>query len=659
MRCDRAADAMPRAVPLTAEQWRDRRAQQRAADEAQGILHRPAGRLPAGHHWDMQQGVVLDEDAAASASSAPVAQVDVPFDDALFEWAVQHAPPRLSAHGEDRKAWDAEREPWVLRLMGKPLPVYGEGGDNERRSTAWEAALHRHAKAVAACERRAVRRRVTVAQELRRQRVAVVESLWRAQRFFAELMPRDPRYRAELEMHMLLAEAADAVRRLRERGYVLHSYEATEAAALLCDVQALAFPALAVGECAKELTRFAAQARWAADHAPDGSRLWWEGQWLASEHAVAEWRTAGGYAICDWGPCHDGLAWRTLPMAQKLQRPRQLEYVLDQESMRLLRMAPPPALLRWLRESMAVPLPAIREAPPAPELDGPEDEEATKEPLGDATWASGAWDALPSGSREAALLLGFNRVRWDASPRRVFASWEELSADEHTAAVRLGVAPAEWDALLAPLPTRTVPLISGTTQGWVDGYIVEAEHLEQRARDVRAHPFPNRVREPNVRTDDAMLRRHREVRVAEAGSSDASPGLRLFPRRVRAWAYYELAEAPPLPVDDEGVIARLRDAMQIDDVCEDAADEASMHASEARARAQQHVSTVAPGVCAAMQGPAHLRMLDAPEVTGLCMYCGELRPGEQGLSRVESQPDGSLRRVGAAYCRRCVQTSSE
>ena len=111
LRCDRAADAMPCAVPLTAEQWRDRCAQQRAAEEAQGVLHRPPGRLPAGHHWDAQRGLVLDEGAAASTSSTPVVQADVPFDDALFAWAVQHAPPRLSAHDDSRAAWDPHGAP--------------------------------------------------------------------------------------------------------------------------------------------------------------------------------------------------------------------------------------------------------------------------------------------------------------------------------------------------------------------------------------------------------------------------------------------------------------------------------------------------------------------------------------------------------------------
>lgn len=52
--------------------------------------------------------------------------------------------------------------------------------------------------------------------------------------------------------------------------------------------------------------------------------------------------------------------------------------------------------------------------------------------------------------------------------------------------------------------------------------------------------------------------------------------------------------------------------------------------------------------------PAHLQMLDTPEITTYCCFCNCLRPGERGLSRIECQPDGSLRRVGSRCCRRCV-----
>ena len=43
--------------------------------------------------------------------------------------------------------------------------------------------------------------------------------------------------------------------------------------------------------------------------------------------------------------------------------------------------------------------------------------------------------------------------------------------------------------------------------------------------------------------------------------------------------------------------------------------------------------------------PAHLQMLDTPEITTYCCFCNRLRPGERGLSRIECQPDGSLRRA--------------
>jgi hypothetical protein len=517
---------MPRAVPLTAEQWRERRAEQKAADEAQGVLRRPPGRLPAGHHWDPQRGLVLDESAGASGSSVPAVERDVPFDDVLFAWAIEHAPPRLSAHEDNRAAWDAEREPWVLQLTGKALPAYGEGGSNEARSTAWELALQRHSKAVAAQGRRATRARVSKAQRLRQQHAYVHDALWRAQRCFVHL-PRDRRYAHETEVQLLLSTAEAAVVRHRMGGYQKTTRDAVEATTLLNEVQRFArlggFICRLVGECARELTQLAAEAHWAAQHAPDGSQLWWRGLRLAGEHALAERRQAGGYAFCDWAPCCDAssTAWRALPMAQQLAK-HKLEYVLDQESMRLLRMPPPPRLLRWVRTSLTQPPQTTTPCSPEADIafDSDEDEfSLASETGGSGTWVSGAWDELCASSREAARLLRFDRVRWEQSPRRVFTPWAALSGDEHAAAALLGVSESEWEALLVRAVPRAAIVASALTQQWMGGYIAEAERLEECARDVRAHPFPNRVAEPNVRSDDRKLRRHYEVRLPDEGSS--------------------------------------------------------------------------------------------------------------------------------------------
>lgn len=540
-------------MPFTPEEKRERRAQQRAAKEAQGFAHRPPGRLPANYHWDPQRGVVLDEGAAASASSTPIDEVDVPFDDALFTWAVQHAPPRLSAHGENRAAWDAEREPWVLRLMGKALPAYGEGGSNDARSTAWELALQRHAKAVAAHGRRATRVRVSAAQQLRWQQREVHNALWRAQRYFVLQMPRDRRYAHETEAQLLLATGEAAVVRHRLGGYDATTCDAVAAFTLINDVQCFGFGYVArvVGACAKELTEAAAQAHWAAHNAPDGTPLWRLGMHLAGEHALAEWRQANGNGLCDWGPICDtsSAVWRALPLPQQIAK-HKLEYVLDQEQMRLLRMPPPPRLLRWVRASLEQPLPPPCAPEPENPLDSDDDEFEDVDELGDGTWASGSWDELPAGSREAARLLGFNCVRWARSPRRVYTAWAALSDDEHQAAARLGLGETDWDMCLVEAPPRAAIVATALAQQWMADYIAEAERLETRVRDVRANPRTNRATEPNVQSDDRKLRAHREVRLPDEGSSSASARLQEFAQRSRAWAYYDIADASPLPAAD-------------------------------------------------------------------------------------------------------------
>ena len=53
------------------------------------------------------------------------------------------------------------------------------------------------------------------------------------------------------------------------------------------------------------------------------------------------------------------------------------------------------------------------------------------------------------------------------------------------------------------------------------------------------------------------------------------------------------------------------------------------------------------------------KAVSSPEITTYCCFCERLRPGQHGLSSVEMQPDGSLRRVGHRQCRRCVTTDPE
>lgn len=85
--------------------------------------------------------------------NAPLPVVDanaVVVDKVLSDWAAQTPPPRLSAYDNDRAAWDQDRESWVLRLMGNPLPAYGQMGSNCLRNCSWEEAVYRHARIMAA-----------------------------------------------------------------------------------------------------------------------------------------------------------------------------------------------------------------------------------------------------------------------------------------------------------------------------------------------------------------------------------------------------------------------------------------------------------------------------------------------------------------------------
>lgn len=131
---------------------------------------------------------------------------------------------------------------------------------------------------------------------------------------------------------------------------------------------------------------------------------------LAGEHALAEWRQANGNGLCDWGPICDtsSAVWRALPLPQQIAK-HKLEYVLDQEQMRLLRMPPPPRLLRWVRASLEQPLPPPCAPEPENPLDSDDDEFEDVDELGDGTWASGvvgrAAGRLARGGAAAGLQL--------------------------------------------------------------------------------------------------------------------------------------------------------------------------------------------------------------------------------------------------------------
>ena len=50
-------------------------------------------------------------------------------------------------------------------------------------------------------------------------------------------------------------------------------------------------------------------------------------------------------------------------------------------------------------------------------------------------------------------------------------------------------------------------------------------------------------------------------------------------------------------------------------------------------------------------------LLSMPQLTNLCMSCGKVRPGENGLSHVEARSDGTPRRFSERECRQCFATA--
>ena len=94
----------------------------------------------------------------------------VPFDEELASWAAANPPP-LHAAFASRAEWDAAREPWFEKLVGKRLPEYGhtvlkllrtlpdgctiaeELCFNRLRREEWGRAVKRHAQLLRAHER--------------------------------------------------------------------------------------------------------------------------------------------------------------------------------------------------------------------------------------------------------------------------------------------------------------------------------------------------------------------------------------------------------------------------------------------------------------------------------------------------------------------------
>ena len=151
---------------------RARRIKAAAAFDAAGLTRRPLGRAPAGHRWDQRRGewVLSDvsdrsdvpllmppnDDGTAPGATAAAATTAEAVDVA---WALENPVPRLGRYQMDIDVhrWDLVREPWVLRLTGRPLPPYGAGGSNAARSAAWLRAVGLHRDAVRRHARKVVR----------------------------------------------------------------------------------------------------------------------------------------------------------------------------------------------------------------------------------------------------------------------------------------------------------------------------------------------------------------------------------------------------------------------------------------------------------------------------------------------------------------------
>merc|ERR1712224_594861 len=149
----------------------------------------------------------------------------------------------------------------------------------------------------------------------------------------------------------------------------------------------------------------------------------------------------------------------------------------------------------------------------------------------------GAWDELSDEERAAVRLLGFGRHAWSAKPRKVSVAWDELISDEVSAAETLGFTPVTWDAQLPAAPAAFE--VSGAARQFAEQHVARAEVMEQKVRDVRAHPLPNREKEPNNKSQDRDLRRL--VEWIPPQQSEGAPWRECV--RSKAWLWYSLEDA--------------------------------------------------------------------------------------------------------------------
>lgn len=367
-------------------------------------------------------------------------------------------------------------------------------------------------------------------------------------------------FKKVLKLEQRVAEADEAMAALRQAPSDEGRQQAAKAA--LVAVQTLRFGDSGDGsklddrihECAVELTRLAARAHWAAQHTPDGSELWDHGVELAARGASAE-RQQGGGLLLEWQgwfePERGGSQLTARDSILDAVGLRIWEIALRQEKNCVTAMPPPPALLKWL---VAQPLAATPPSLLGITFDEHYQEDETETPLivgtyaqlqaavGEREAAQGpAWEDLSKGSRVAARLLRFGQRSWNAFPRRVLEPWNALSEEECAAALTLGYSPASWDAALAPAPPQPPPLdVSAAAKRCADAYVRHAEACEQKVRDVRGHPIPNREEEPNNASQDRELRELTDV----VATRDAEVPWKEIPRE-RAWTWYAIADVSP------------------------------------------------------------------------------------------------------------------
>ena len=248
----------------------------------------------------------------------------------------------------------------------------------------------------------------------------------------------------------------------------------------------------------------------------------------AGANAVVERAEAGGL-MGNWTaffePEKGGLDLRKGVLAQAGMLTA--EICLRQEQSRCFSMPPPPALLRWLLEQ-----PRARVASEAclGSVDFEDAEGEDEEMLG-------AWDELSDEERAAVRLLGFTRRAWSAQPRKVSVAWDELIDDEVSAAETLGFTAASWNALLPAAPAAFE--VSDAARHFAEQHVARAEAMEQKVREVRAHPLPNREEEPNNKSQDRDLRKLAEWIPPQ--QSEGTPWRECV--RSRAWLWYSLEDA--------------------------------------------------------------------------------------------------------------------